>query len=204
MLDKLDLKIRQMHRALGDLKQSDLSTIEPEVSFSRRGLYVSVDFSQGSTEEGLANIASLLVANIASLKDHLKVWCNNNSVPFNGENLINTDQNVALVHDLWNIDKHAELNRTPRSGHLPHIKGLNQMLSVSTGTVAGSSASFTMDINGEIKVETTGGGNVNLAITGQVVDENEVLLSDFADICEKATTAWEQELKQAGVPIPVR
>jgi hypothetical protein len=204
MLDKLDLKIKQMHKALGGLKQSDLSTVKPEVISSEQVLYVSVDFKQGHTEEGLANIASLLIANIASIKDHLKVWCDKNNVSFKGENLINRDRNVAHVHDLWNIDKHATLNRKPRSGHLPHIQGLNQMLSVSTGAAAGSSSLFTMDMNGKMKAQTTGSGSVNLAITGQVVNANGDLLGDFGDICEKATTAWEQELKQAGVPIPVR
>ena len=204
MLEKLDLKIRQMHKSLGDLKQSDLSTIEPEVLSNQYGLYVNVDFSKGSTEEGLANIATLLVANIASLKDHLKVWCSRNEIPFNGENLINDNKHVAIVHDLWNVDKHAELNRKPRSGHHPNIKGLTKMLSVSSGTATSSSASFTMDINGEMKVQTSGGGSVNLVITGQVVDENGVMLGEFNDICEKSTDAWEQELKQAGVSIPAR
>lgn len=197
MLDLLDRKIRQMHEALGSLEDSDLSSIKPEQGATPGGYYCKVDFSQGKTEAGLANIACM--------KDHLKAWCLKNTKVFEGDALINSDKNVALVHDLWNTAKHAELSSKPRSGHYPKIQGLNQMLSVSTGTGAGSSASFTFDPRtGEMKTETQGGGSVKLAITAQVVDERGILLGEFADICEKATDAWEHALIRAGVAIPAR
>lgn len=162
-----------------------------------------IDFSEGNTGAGLANIASLLVANIACMKDHLMVWCSINNRVFTGERLIDSDKNVALIHDLWNIDKHAELNRTPRSGHRPRIQGLHQALCLSTGQGADSSAAFTFDpLTGGVKVLTQGSGSVTLAITGQVIDEHGTQLGDFADISEKATAAWEKELSRAGVIIP--
>lgn len=205
MLDLLDRKIRQMHEALGGLKDSDLSSIKPERLSTHQGFYFKVDFSQGNTEAGLANIASLLIANIACMKDHLKVWCSKNNKIFEGENLINSDKNVALIHDLCNIDKHAELNRAPRSGHRPRVQGLSQTLGLSVGTSAGSSAIFTIDPRtGEMKTQTQGDGSVKLVITGQVVNEHGALLGDFAEICETATTVWEQALNRAGVTIPAR
>ena len=209
MLDLLDLKIRQVHEALGALKGSDLSSIKPERLSAYQGFYLEVDFSQGNTEAGLANIASLLITNIACMKDHLKVWCSKNNKVFEGENLINSDKNVALVHDLWNIDKHAELDRAPRSGHRPRIqglsRGLSQMLSLSTGISAGSSAMITIDPRtGTMKTQTQGDGSVKLVITGQIVDEHGAVLGDFAEICEKATAAWEQALNRAGVTILAR
>ena len=105
MLDLLDIKIRQMHEALGNLRESDLSTLKLERGITDQGFYLMIDFSQGNTEAGLANITSLLVANIACMKDQLKVWCSKNNKVFAGESLIDSDKNVALVHDLWNIDK---------------------------------------------------------------------------------------------------
>lgn len=205
MLDLLDRKIRQMHEALGNLEESDLSSIKPEQATTPRGYYCKVDFSQGKTEAGLANITTLLITNIACMKDHLKAWCSKNSKAFEGDALINSDKNVALIHDLWNTDKHAELSSKPRSGHHPKIQGLNQVLSLSTGTSAGSSAVFTFDPRtGEMKTETQGGGSVKLTITAKVVDEHGALLGEFSDICEKATSAWEQALNRAGVTIPAR
>ncbi len=205
MLKLLDHKIRQMHEALGGLEESDLSSITPERVITPHVYYCQVDFAQGTTEIGLANIASLLVANIACMKDHLKAWCAKNGKGFDGENLINANKDVAIVHDLWNIDKHADLNRPPRSGHRPKVQNLRQFLKLLTGASAGSSAVVTIDPrNGKMKTETTGGGSVNLAINGDVVDQHGMLLGDFAKICERATTAWEQALSRAGVPIPAR
>ena len=204
MIDLLDLKIRQMHEALGELKDSDLSSIKPELLSTHQGFYCNVDFSQGNTDAGLANVASLLITNIACMKDHLKAWCTKNNKIFEGDILIGSDKNVALVHDLWIIDKHAEL-RASRSGHRPRIQGLCQMLSFSTGPSLGSSGMFTIDPRtGEVKTQTQGSASVKLVITGQVVDEIGNLLGDFAAICEKATVAWEEALNRAGVVIPAR
>jgi len=205
MIDLLDLKIKQMHEALGGLEESDLSTIRAERFMTPQRYYCMLDFSQGKTAAGLANIASLLIANIACMKDHLKVWCSKNSKPFDGDNLVKSDKNVALVHDLWNTDKHGELDRAPRSGHYPKLQGLSQVLNLSTGTSAGSSALFTFDPQmGEMIIRTHGGGSAKLVIRGQVVDEHGALLGQFADICEKATSSWEQALNRAGVTVPTR
>ena len=117
--DALDRKIQQMHHALGELRSDDVSSISVE----RRSNYMGIDFSQGTTPSGLANIASGIIANIACLKDHLKVWCHRNGKTHDYEKLINTNKDVALIHDLWNIDKHGELNRPPRSGVPPGSSG---------------------------------------------------------------------------------
>ena len=204
MLDSLDLKVRQMHEALDNLRESDLSLLKPERRYTDESFCLSIDFSQGSTEAGLANIASLLVANIACMKDHLKVWCSQNNKAFTGESLIDSDKNVALIHDLWNTDKHAKLNR-PRSGHRPRIEGLSKTLCLSTGANANSSVVFVIDpLTGEMKVQTEGGGSANLQVTGRVVDENGSHLGELAEICEKATAAWEKELIRIGVIVPAR
>lgn len=206
MLDLLDRKIRQMHQALGALENSDLSQIKTDYSESAIGFYRGVDFNQGQTEAQLANTATLLIANIASIKDHLKAWCLEHGKAFEGDRLIDGNFDVGTIHDLWNIDKHSKLNRPPRSGHTPKLNGLKQNLQVSTGSANGpSSASFTMDpITGKMKVQTTGGGKVTLVIDAEIVDENGELMGDFVGICERATSAWESALANVGVPIPSR
>jgi hypothetical protein len=197
--DTLDKKIRQMHDALSDLRSEDLAS----VSVERGPNYVRLDFSQGTTPSGLANIASSLIANIACLKDHLKVWCRRNGKTHDCENLINTNRNAAIIHDLWNIDKHCELNRAPRSGTLPQIQNLTRALRMETGPTAGSSVMFTINTTG-FMIHHRGGGNSALIVTGQVVDEHGTLLGDFDEICERAASAWEVELAHAGVSLPPR
>ena len=61
-------------------------------------------------------------------------------MPFHGNALITSNKAVALVHDLWNIDKHAELNSPPRSGHKPKLTELQTALTVSAGSAAGGAA----------------------------------------------------------------
>jgi len=204
MLQILDRKIRQMHEALGSLEKKDLSTLEVTRGLSENGYYVKLDFSQNMSEQKLYNVFTLLIANIACMKDHLKVWCNSNGRSFNGEELINTNTDVAIIHDLWNIDKHLSLSNRPRSGFTPKIDNLKQALSLSTGTDDGSFAMFSMDpITGKFIQQSGNGGSVSLVISGDVLDENGTRIGDFLKICEKAVSAWERELVAAGINIPI-
>jgi len=204
-MSTLDHKIRQLHEALAKAINSDLSSVTPERGLTDQTYYCKLDFAQGKGDSELHNVKTLLVANIACLRDHLKAWCSKSGKPFHGDELIDTDQNVALVHDLWNIDKHAELNRPPRSGHQPEVHNLRQALRLSTGTAPGSSSVFTFDPStGAMRTHMQGSGSVELVISGEVVNEHGAVLGDFAQICETASTAWEQLLKQAGVPVPAR
>lgn len=116
MPDKLDLRIRQMHAALNAISSDELEGIRAEIGVVDGGVYAELDFNKDSDEAELANQADLLIQNIASIKDHLKVWCKKYGANFGGDDLIDSNRAVALVHDLWNTSKHGELNRPPRSG----------------------------------------------------------------------------------------
>lgn len=205
MLDILDRKIRQMHESLGALRNVEISNLKQEHAQTEIGFYRSIDFSQGKTTAGLANIATLLVANIACLKDHLKAWCKMKNIAFEGDHLINSDISVAIVHDLWNIDKHTDQYSNKRSGHIPKIVNLRQTLNLSAGTQAGGFAIFSMDpMTGKTNVQSSGGGSVGLVISGAVLDENGNRLGDFLEICERAVQAWEQTMIKSGIPMPVK
>jgi len=203
MIEILDRRIKQMHEALGDVIESDLSAIVVDRRSTAAGFYCELDYSGGMTDIGLMNIADSLVANIACLKDHLKIWCRKTGKTFEGDDLISSDKNVALVHDLWNIAKHVELDRAPRSGHRPRIKNLKRIMRLSSGGQPGAFSSFMFDpFTGQKWVNTQKGGSVSLVITGAVVDEHDTILGDFASICEAAAAAWQDALLQAGVPLP--
>jgi len=203
MIDTLDRKIRQMHLALANIKNEDFSTIKMERGETVGGFYCAINFNDSTSDVELANVASLLVSNIACLKDHLKIWCKKHGRSFEGDKLIDSNLSVALVHDLWNVDKHAELNKPPRSGHHPKLTGLRRVLALSSGTQTGSSSSFSFNPRaGKVIIGTSGSGAVQIVLFAQIVDENNTPLGLFSTICEQAAAAWEQELKKAGVPIP--
>jgi hypothetical protein len=133
-----------------------------------------------------------LLNNIACLKDHLKAWCNKNGKPFTGEYLINNNQNVAIIHDLWNLDKHAELNRRSRSGLSPTFQ------SPPIAAIVPKGSSFVLDfkmVNGRLQ------SPVNLRIAAIVVDEHGNSLGSLEDTALRAVTAWEAEFVRTGVTL---
>jgi len=203
MIDILDRKIRQMHAALAGLATDDLSTIKPQFGEADGCYYTKVDFNLDADEIALANAATLLITNIALMKDHLKAWCTRQGVAFHGDALINGNQAVALIHDLWNIDKHAALNKPPRSGHTPKLHDLRKSLTLSAGIAAGAGAFFSMDPRtGKVTTGTTGGGAVQIALVAQIIDENGNVLGDFTSICTQAIDEWAKALSAAGVQLP--
>ena len=201
MFDTLDRKIRQMHAALAGLATNDLSRIKPEITFANGSFYAKVDFNQKSNPIELVNATSLLIANIASIKDHLKVWCKKQNVPFVGDALINSNRAVALIHDLWNIDKHAELNSPPRSGYKPRLKELKTVLRISVGPEGGG-AFFSIDPRTGKVTTGTSGGDAQIALHAQIVDETGNILGDFTQVCTEAVEAWSKALAAAGVRLP--
>ena len=201
MLDLLDQRLRRMHAAIEALDKPDFTGIEGKRIDCPAYSSLKVDFTSGSDPIELANIIALLIANIASLKDHLKAWCKKYGVPFNGDALINKNRSVALVHDLWNLEKHVELRSKPRSGHIPKLRKIGLALAISAGTEAESVAVFTMQLGtGEISTGSSGSGSVKRVLIAEVVDENENYLGDFTTICIEAAEAWAIELSAAGVP----
>jgi hypothetical protein len=203
MSDVIDRKIRQMHAALGELATEDLSSVHPQLVATFDSFYTRVDFNEGSDPTALANAATLVIANIASIKDHLRVWCTRRNQPFHGDSLINSNGAVALIHDLWNVDKHAELSRPPRSGHKPRLENIRVALSISAGIAAGSVAMFTMDPRtGKMTTHTSGDGTVELALDAQIVGETGSILGDFRQTCRDAVDAWSRALSDAAVPLP--
>lgn len=201
---ELDLRIRQMHLSLLNLTVGDATTITPKVQeLAGGGYYCAVDFSEGTTGAGLHNIAEQLVANIARIKDHLKAWCSKAKKPFEGDDLINSNKTVAIVHDLWNTQKHAVLTHPPRSGHRPHLENLQQALGLSSGEAADGMAVYSFDPRTGIPtVHTTDGASAKIVIDADIVDDKGARLGSFATTCEEAVSLWEQALARSGVPLP--
>lgn len=202
MSQALLLRLQRIYAALGEAKSADLSSVQAFFVETERSQSFFVDFSQGRSAAELENVAFAVVANIASIKDHLKTWCAANGKTFGGDQLINSDQNVALVHDLWNTDKHASLNQPPRSGHRPSLQGLKQALQLSTGSEPGSVAGFQFNMTtGQPEFILTGGASRHLVVDARVVNENGQDLGALLGICEAAISAWENELARSGVQL---
>lgn len=193
----IEQKLAQLYAALGELMVTEkLSAIKPTTKRVGSEFVTSIDFTKGTDEATAANRVTLLLNNIASLKDHLKSWCKKNGKPFTGDQLIDSNRDVAIIHDLWNLDKHAELNRPSRSGLSPRfqhppctgltVKGTGPMM-ITMGMFQG----------GIVQAA----GEASLRIAASVVDKDGKGLGDLETIALKAVAAWEAEFVKAGMTL---
>jgi hypothetical protein len=115
-------RLERLYAALAEMQVAEkLLSIRPITKQNGVHAVISIDFTNGIDSATAANRVSQLLNNIACLKDHLRSWCNKNGKAFTGEALLDTNRDVAIIHDLWNWDKHGESNRSSRSGLHPRL-----------------------------------------------------------------------------------
>jgi hypothetical protein len=196
MMD-IEQKLEQMYAALRELQVTEkLSSIKPKTKRVGNEFVISIDFTKGTDRATAANRVSLLLNNIACLKDHLKAWCKKNGKPSTGDQLINSNRDVAIIHDLWNLDKHAELNGPSRSGLSPRLQHPAQ-----TGLTFKGGGPMMVTIpffqGGVIQSQ----GQASLRIAATVVDKDGNGLGDLEAISLRAVAAWEAEFVKAGMKL---
>jgi hypothetical protein len=187
----------QLYAALKEMEVTEkLASMRPATGPSPSRF--AFDFSKIENPATAANRASLLINNIACLKDHLHAWCKLNGMPLTGDLLINSNREVAIVHDLWNLDKHAELNRPSRSGLSPRFsKPAHTTLEFKIDTT-NETPLFTFSVfDGRFQAHQ----GANARITATVIDKDGNTLGDIESICLIAVAAWEAEFVKAGLKI---
>lgn len=152
--------------------------------------------------EGVANDTldlqiSAILASIGSMKDYLDDWCEMTSRPKMGDAVINSNRDVALVHDLWNVDKHARLKRKPRSGFVPHLRDVSRILEISESEAGGGAYLAVNPYTGEVSTH----GNAEMVLFAIIADEDENYVDDFRAVCNRAIDIWVSAMKDAGVPL---
>ena len=178
----IEQKIEQMYKALEEMQITErLSSVKPEIKRTAGSVSFSFDFKKGADTPTAANRASQLVANIACLKDHLKVWCGNQSKPFAGDTLIDSNSEVAIVHDLWNLDKHGKLDRS-RSGLYPRLENPPWSGMVLKTGPGNPKSMVRLTLGGPIQTK----GEVSLRIVAIVVDKDGKPLGNLEDITARA------------------
>lgn len=195
MLTQLEQRLNRLHAALDDASAGAVPLFQWQQEGSDQHI---VDFSQSRSTAQLANILGVLIGNIASLKDHLKAWCQENNRTFNGEKLIDTNRDVAVIHDLWNRDKHGALSR-PRSGYRPMLQHITQSIEVSSLNGEGSSLEGITDTEtGETRLRPGPNSKLALVVDAEIVDESGEPLGMLLNVCDRAIDAWTSAFKIAG------
>src|SRR5262249_12791863 len=138
----------------------------------------------------------------ASLKDHLKGWCEQNGVTFDTENVLNSNQDTAIIHDLWNIEKHGKLNRPPRSGFIPRIGPISlEMVNPDGKSTSESISQISRNSYGGADFTNSKGEKLVARIRAKVLSDNNAELGDVLDICESAISQWRNAYQAAGVRV---
>jgi hypothetical protein len=100
----IEQKLAQLYAALAEMKVTDkLASMKPTITVVGGRNVTSWDFTKIEAPATAANRVSLLLHNIACLKDHLHTWCVKNNKPKTGDQLIDSNRDVAIIHDLWNL-----------------------------------------------------------------------------------------------------
>lgn len=97
----IERRLEQIYAALAEMQVTDrLTSVEPRTTIVGNQFVASIDFTRGTDRATAANRVSLLLNNIGCLKDHLKSWCKKNEKPFTGDELVDRNIDVAIIHDL--------------------------------------------------------------------------------------------------------
>ncbi len=192
----IEQKLQQMYAALRELKVTNKVPLKPTMKRVGNRFAATIDFTKVTDDATAANRVSLLLNNIACLKDHLKVWCKKNGKPFTGDDLINHNKDVAIIHDLCNLEKHGELKRS-RSGLWPKFARPPRTSLMFKGGPEPASVTIPMFQSGVIQAT----GDASFRISTSVVDKGEKNLGDLEDIALRAVAAWEAEFVKAGMKL---
>lgn len=192
----IEQKLQQMYAALRELKVTNKVPLKPTMKRVGNRFAATIDFTKVTDDATAANRVSLLLNNIACLKDHLKVWCKKNGKSFTGDDLIDHNKDVGIIHDLWNLEKHGELKRS-RSGLWPKFARPPRTSLMFKGGPEPASVTIPMFQGGVIQAT----GDASFRISTSVVDKDGENLGDLEDIALRAVAAWEAEFVKAGMKL---
>jgi hypothetical protein len=198
MEDSLTRRAKQVVAALAQSASTEWKPGMVVHAVTSNGASSIINPSLGFTEEALQNEALTIISAIGPLKDYVNAYCKVIGVPKSGDDVLAASRDAALVHDLWNVDKHLELNRPARSGITPKLRHIQKWMSLSVSN-EGESAYISQNLeSGDVSVQ----GNVTFILDAMIFGEDEIFVANFRETCERAIEAWLTEIKRLGLEIP--
>jgi hypothetical protein len=196
----IEVRLQQLYESLSVICDDDYGDVEYFRGIDPDTGLFTVRANFDASEAKLLNSIEKLIENIARLGDHLENWCEQHGAHFDRAAFIRSHpDDVAIIQDLWNVQKHAGPARTPWSGRRLHLEGLVRGVLIDNRPGA---PGFSLTLSELIPVvEREGPGQAELSTTGRVVDETGQVIGDVRAICKRAIEAWEGALRTAGLTI---
>jgi hypothetical protein len=200
--DELTLKIKRIYKAVDAVIETDVDKLKPRIIKDGKKIEVYQDFSGGRSSAEIENIASILIYNVANLKDHIRNWADNNGKDKARVNAaFRSSPELKIVKDLSNNDRHGyDPTHRSNSGMSPRIDKINTIMKMITKPEKGSVVGYTINRQGAQKV--IGNGNAKVIITGDILDRDGKKIGDLYKTLLKAINNWEEVLREFGVQIP--
>jgi hypothetical protein len=197
--DELLNRLHRIYSAVKATTEFDMARLPGKVLRSKNTIGVFQDFSGGLSEHDIANAAYCVIQNLASLCDHLKKWARtNNADAGKVDATCSGSQDLQIVRDLWDSDKHGGDRRDGGySKKSPRLHDIRRQLTLTTQPKAGSWVTMTLGPGGEPVIH--GDGSASAIITADVVDKDGQMLGDLFEIEERCVRAWESLLVEFGV-----
>lgn len=200
MSDDVRGRVRRIYAAIGETVEEDLSKFEPSVSETPTGRVILMDFSGGMSPDQMANVAHSSIANVASLRDHLKGWARRNSKdPAVVDRAVVGSFELKVLIDLWNADKHGPPRDGGLSGKTPKLTEIHRVMRLRAGPAPNSGATVTFNPNASLRVVGEASGAV--VVDGLIVDGLGAAIGFLSEFTEAALKAWINVLGDLGVTI---
>jgi hypothetical protein len=194
MVNDLGKRIELMYTALGATIDRNPDHLDAKVWTSQDGRLRTLfyDSRDGRSDLQLEKEIQSVIHNVASLRDHAKVWlkCRGREATI-VEDTIRASRALQIITDLWNTDKHKELDRPPWSGMRPQLRNIHCTTPI---TGRGGTGVWHTWSPATGKHSTNAPESIARVIDADVVDEQGRRVGGLHELILKAVDDWERFL----------
>lgn len=194
-------RLHRIYASIHAVTELDMSKLPGRIIQTDKITHVEQDFSGDLSKHDLENAAQLMIANTASLKDHLKKWARQNDKNADVvDQRLTQSKEMKIVIDLWDKDKHGGDRRDGGySKSSPSLFDIRREMVLSTQPKTGSWIAMTLGASGEPVIH--GDGTSTLVINAEIKDKNNQLLGYLHDVLKECLRIWESLIKQYGITL---
>lgn len=143
----------------------------------------------------LENAAQAAIANVSSLRDHMKKWAsgtNRSTEPI--DRAIYNCFEYRVVHDLWNREKHSgDVRNGGLSKRNPVLRNVRSVVRLETRPEKGSWVGVSVSLR-DGTPRAHGDGSTAVVVTGDIIDSVGNPIGDLYEFLSRAVAMWEEVL----------
>jgi hypothetical protein len=125
MTDSIDKRLQRIYASIGVVIETD---IQSTIKYTQEGTTGRMSFDKDMTADEVENNAHLAISLLAHLPDHLKRWLRSNKQDTSSlDDFINASQELKILKDLANTEKHGGFDRKGgHSGLQPRLSNIHR------------------------------------------------------------------------------